>query len=49
MGIKSEMEKEEMDENSDPVDFLCYTSEEFEETRKEISIVRQAIKEEVVI
>lgn len=32
-----------------PVDFLCYTPEEFEEKRKEISIVRQAIKEGVVI
>jgi len=30
------MAKEERDENSDPVDFLCYTSEEFEEERKEI-------------
>jgi hypothetical protein len=30
-------------------DFLCYTSEEFEEKRKEISIVRHAIKEGVVI
>ena len=29
--------------------FLCYTSEEFEDKRKEISIVRQAIKEGVVI
>ena len=32
-----------------PVDFLCYTPEEFEEKRKEISIVRQAIKEGFVI
>jgi len=32
-----------------PVDFLCYTPEEFEEKRKEISIVRQALKEGVVI
>jgi len=32
-----------------PVDFLCYTPEEFEEKRKEISIVRLAIKEGVVI
>ncbi|MBC8521870.1 MAG: nucleotidyltransferase domain-containing protein [Methanomicrobia archaeon] len=32
-----------------PVDFLCYTPEEFEEKRKEVSIVRQAIKEGVVI
>ena len=29
--------------------FLCYTPEEFEDKRKEISIVRQAIKEGVVI
>ena len=29
--------------------FLCYTPEEFEEKRKEISIVRQAIKEGFVI
>jgi hypothetical protein len=32
-----------------PVDFLCYTPEEFEEKRKEISIVRQALKEGVAI
>ena len=32
-----------------PVDFLCYTPEEFEEKRKEISIVRHAIREGVVI
>jgi hypothetical protein len=32
-----------------PVDFLCYTPEEFEEKRKEISIVRHAIKEGIVI
>lgn len=32
-----------------PVDFLCYTSEEFEEKRNEISIVRHAIREGVVI
>ena len=32
-----------------PVDFLCYTPEEFEEKRREISIVRHAIKEGVVI
>jgi hypothetical protein len=32
-----------------PVDFLCYTPEEFEEKRKEISIVRQAIKEGIII
>ena len=32
-----------------PVDFLCYTPEEFKEKRKEISIVRHAIKGGVVI
>ena len=32
-----------------PVDFLCYTPEEFKEKRKEISIVRRAIKEGVII
>jgi predicted RNA binding protein YcfA (HicA-like mRNA interferase family) len=32
-----------------PVDFLWYTPEEFEEKRKEISIVRHAINEEIVI
>ena len=32
-----------------PVDFLCYTPDEFEEKRKEISIVRQALKEGVII
>jgi len=32
-----------------PVDFLCYTPEEFGEKRKEISIVRHAIKEGVII
>lgn len=32
-----------------PVDFLCYTPEEFEEKRNEISIVRHAIKEGIVI
>jgi hypothetical protein len=32
-----------------PVDFFCYTPEEFEEKRKEISIVRHAIREGVVI
>ncbi len=30
-----------------PVDFLCYTPEEFEERRKEIRIVSQAVKEGV--
>jgi len=32
-----------------PVDFLCYTPDEFEERRTEISIVSQAIKEGVII
>jgi len=32
-----------------PVDFLCYTPEEFEDKRKGISIVRHAIKEGVII
>ena len=32
-----------------PVDFLCYTPEEFEEKRKEISIVRHAINEGITI
>lgn len=32
-----------------PVDFLCYTPEEFDEKRNEISIVRHAIKEGIVI
>ena len=32
-----------------PVDFLCYTSEEFEAKRKGISIVRHAIHEGIVI
>lgn len=32
-----------------PVDFLCYTPEEFEEKRNEISIVRHAIHEGITI
>jgi predicted nucleotidyltransferase len=32
-----------------PVDFLCYTPEEFEEKRNEISIVRHAINEGITI
>lgn len=32
-----------------PVDFLCYTPEEFEKLSKEITIVREAIKEGIVI
>jgi hypothetical protein len=32
-----------------PVDFLCYTPEEFEEKRSEISIVRHAINEGIAI
>ncbi len=32
-----------------PVDFLCYTPEEFEEKRNEISIVRHAIREGIAI
>ncbi len=32
-----------------PVDFLCYTPEEFEEKRNEISIVRHAINEGIAI
>ena len=32
-----------------PLDFLCYTPEDFEDKRKGISIVRQAIKEGFVI
>ena len=32
-----------------PVDFLCYTPEEFDKKRKEVSIVRHAIKEGVII
>ncbi len=32
-----------------PVDFLCYTPEEFEKKRKQITIVREAVKEGIVI
>ncbi len=32
-----------------PVDFLCYTPEEFEEKRNEISIVRHALNEGIAI
>ncbi len=32
-----------------PVDFLCYTPEEFEKLRKQVSIVSQALKEGVEI
>lgn len=32
-----------------PVDFLCYTPEEFEEKRNEVSIVRHAINEGITI
>ena len=32
-----------------PVDFLCYTPEEFERKKKEIGIVQMAVKEGVVI
>ena len=32
-----------------PVDFLCYTPEEFEEKRKRVSIVSEAIKEGVEV
>lgn len=32
-----------------PVDFLCYTPEEFNRLKKRISIVRQALHEGVVI
>ncbi|MFH1425429.1 MAG: nucleotidyltransferase domain-containing protein [archaeon] len=28
-----------------PVDFLCYTSDEFEKKKKQLGIVRQAVKE----
>ena len=30
-----------------PVDFLCYTSEEFKKKKKQIGIVQQAVKEGV--
>jgi len=32
-----------------PVDFICYTPEEFEKRKKQIGIVRQAIKEGIEI
>ena len=32
-----------------PVDFICYTPEEFEKLRKRITIVRQALEEGVEI
>ncbi len=32
-----------------PVDFLCYTPEEFEKLSKKITIVREALKKGVVI
>jgi hypothetical protein len=32
-----------------PVDFLCYTPEEFEKLRKMITIVREAVKEGIEI
>jgi len=32
-----------------PVDFICYTREEFEKKKKEISIVRVALKEGIEI
>ncbi|MDI6902642.1 MAG: nucleotidyltransferase domain-containing protein [Methanocellales archaeon] len=32
-----------------PVDFLCYTPEEFEKKKKQITIVREAVKEGIVI
>ena len=32
-----------------PVDFLCYTPEEFEKKSKQITIVREAVKEGIVI
>lgn len=32
-----------------PVDFLCYTPEEFEERKNQASLVRQALKEGVEI
>ncbi|ATZ60999.2 MAG: hypothetical protein DDT33_01410 [Firmicutes bacterium] len=32
-----------------PVDFLCYTPEEFEKKKKEITIVREAVKEGIEI
>ncbi len=32
-----------------PVDFLCYTPEEFESLRKKITIVREAVREGVEV
>ncbi len=32
-----------------PVDFLCYTPEEFEKKREQISIVQEAVKEGIEI
>lgn len=32
-----------------PVDFLCYTSKEFEKKKKEIGVVQQAVKEGIEI
>lgn len=32
-----------------PVDFLCYTPEEFERKKKQVGIVRQAVKEGIEI
>lgn len=32
-----------------PVDFLCYTPEEFKKLSKQITTVREAVKEGVVI
>lgn len=32
-----------------PVDFLCYTPEEFNKLKKQITIVRQAVKEGISI
>ena len=36
-------------ETSVPVDFLCYTSKEFERLRKRISIVREALENGIVV
>ena len=32
-----------------PVDFICYTPKEFEKLKKQVSIVREAIKNGVVV
>lgn len=32
-----------------PVDFLCYTPEEFNKLKKQVTIVREAVKEGIVI